>query len=121
MHFIFNNVSPQNMDVKVKELLSLVREDFFPWLAQYIVVKRVALEQNFHQMYISLLEKVNSPTLDRQLLLETYSNIKILLYSDKTLANIAERTLLKNLGTWLGSITLAKNKPILLKVFHPLF
>jgi hypothetical protein len=51
------------MDQKVKELLSLVKEDYYPWLAQYIVVKRVALEQNFQQMYISLLEKVGSPLL----------------------------------------------------------
>lgn len=60
VHFIFNNVSAQNMDIKVKELVGLVKEEFYPWLAQYIVVKRVALEQNFQQMYISLLEKVNS-------------------------------------------------------------
>jgi CCR4-NOT transcription complex subunit 1 len=34
------------------------------------------------------------------------------LNSEKTVASSQERTLLKNLGTWLGLITLSKNKPI---------
>lgn len=37
-----------------------------------------------------------------------------MLKSDKGMANFSDRSLLKNLGHWLGMITLAKNKPILL-------
>ena len=37
----------------------------------------------------------------------------VLLTSDKAAANFSDRSLLKNLGHWLGMITLAKNKPIL--------
>lgn len=37
----------------------------------------------------------------------------MLLTSDKAAANFSIRSLLKNLGHWLGMITLAKNKPIL--------
>lgn len=33
--------------------------------------------------------------------------------SDKAAANFSDRSLLKNLGHWLGMVTLAKNKPIL--------
>ncbi len=33
--------------------------------------------------------------------------------SDKGIANFSDRSLLKNLGHWLGMLTLAKNKPIL--------
>ena len=119
VRFIFNNITLPNLDVKVREMLALVTSDFFPWLAQYIVVKRVALEQNYQQMYQAMLERVNSSVLDKLVLQETYSNVKILLYSDKTLANSSERGLLKNLGIWLGSLTLAKNKPILYKVSSP--
>lgn len=36
--------------------------------------------------------------------------------SDKAAANFSDRSLLKNLGHWLGMITLAKNKPILYTV-----
>lgn len=34
--------------------------------------------------------------------------------SDKSIANFSDRTLLKNLGHWLGMMTLAKNKPVLM-------
>lgn len=37
-----------------------------------------------------------------------------MLKSDKVMVNFSDRSLLKNLGHWLGLITLGKNKPILL-------
>lgn len=40
----------------------------------------------------------------------------MLLTSDKAAANFSDRSLLKNLGHWLGMITVAKNKPILYTV-----
>ena len=42
--------------------------------------------------------------------------LQVLLRSDKGVANFSDRTLLKNLGHWLGMITLGKNKPILKNV-----
>lgn len=38
----------------------------------------------------------------------------MLLRSDKSIANFSDRTLLKNLGHWLGMMTLGKNKPVLM-------
>lgn len=43
---------------------------------------------------------------------------KVLLQSDKVPANFSDRSLLKNLGHWLGLQTLARNKPILMKVLN---
>lgn len=40
--------------------------------------------------------------------------MQVLLRSDKSIANLSDRTLLKNLGHWLGMMTLAKNKPVLM-------
>ena len=40
---------------------------------------------------------------------------QILLCSDKEAANFSDRTLLKNLGHWLGMLTLARNRPILFR------
>jgi len=59
VHFIFNNISAQNLEAKGKELVNLIREEFYPWLAQYFVIKRVAIEPNFHQLYLSFFEKIN--------------------------------------------------------------
>ena len=39
--------------------------------------------------------------------------LQVLLSSDKGVANFSDRSLLKNLGHWLGMLTLARNKPIL--------
>lgn len=41
------------------------------------------------------------------------SFFKVLLRSDKGIANFSDRSLLKNLGHWLGMLTLGRNKPIL--------
>jgi CCR4-NOT transcription complex subunit 1 len=42
-----------------------------------------------------------------------FSSLQVLLLSDKGIANFSDRSLLKNLGHWLGMLTLARNKPIL--------
>jgi len=115
VHFIFNNLSLQNMTQKVKELLDIVQRQYYAWLAQYIVVKRASIEPNFHHIYLQFLDRLELPQLVLLVLLASYRNIKTLLSSDKITTSQSERTLLKNLGSWVGNLTLAKNKPILHK------
>ncbi|XP_033929606.1 CCR4-NOT transcription complex subunit 1-like isoform X9 [Melopsittacus undulatus] len=111
--FIFNNLSQSNMTQKVEELKETVKEEFMPWVSQYLVMKRVSIEPNFHSLYSNFLDTLKNPEFNKMVLNETYRNIKVLLTSDKAAANFSDRSLLKNLGHWLGMITLAKNKPIL--------
>ncbi|XP_014196456.1 CCR4-NOT transcription complex subunit 1 isoform X8 [Simochromis diagramma] len=111
--FIFNNLSQSNMTQKVEELKETVKEEFMPWVSQYLVMKRVSIEPNFHSLYSNFLDTLKNPEFVKMVLNETYRNIKVLLTSDKAAANFSDRSLLKNLGHWLGMITLAKNKPIL--------
>lgn len=49
------------------------------------------------------------------LLETTFRNLRILLLSERLKTETSERSLLKNLGSWLGKLTLARNKPILYK------
>uniref|UniRef100_A0A4W4EPX1 CCR4-NOT transcription complex subunit 1 n=1 Tax=Electrophorus electricus TaxID=8005 RepID=A0A4W4EPX1_ELEEL len=114
--FIFNNLSQSNMSQKVEELKETVKEEFMPWVSQYLVMKRVSIEPNFHSLYSNFLDTLKNPEFVKMVLNETYRNIKVLLTSDKAAANFSDRSLLKNLGHWLGMITLAKNKPILYTV-----
>ncbi|KTG44811.1 hypothetical protein cypCar_00007123 [Cyprinus carpio] len=100
-------------DVPVEELKETVKEEFMPWVSQYLVMKRVSIEPNFHSLYSNFLDTLKNPEFVKMVLNETYRNIKVLLTSDKAAANFSDRSLLKNLGHWLGMITLAKNKPIL--------
>ncbi|XP_069595657.1 CCR4-NOT transcription complex subunit 1 isoform X3 [Ranitomeya imitator] len=111
--FIFNNLSQSNMTQKVEELKETVKDEFMPWVSQYLVMKRVSIELNFHSLYSNFLDSLKNLEFNKMVLVETYRNIKVLLTSDKAAANFSDRSLLKNLGHWLGMITLAKNKPIL--------
>jgi hypothetical protein len=43
----------------------------------------------------------------------SFRSFQVLLRSDKGIANFSDRSLLKNLGHWLGMLTLAKSRPIL--------
>ncbi len=110
--FIINNLSMSNMDQKVKEMKEVLRDEHVRWFSNYIVVKRASIEPNFHGLYVTFLDALNHPLVNRYILLETFNNIRLLLNSEKTASSSSERTLLKNLGVWLGAITLAKNRPI---------
>ncbi|KAG0302024.1 hypothetical protein BGZ98_007861, partial [Dissophora globulifera] len=110
--FIVNNVSQTNIDVKLAEMKDLLRESAYRWFSNYIVVKRASIEPNYHVLYLQFLDGLQSPLLHRHILQETFANIKILINSEKTVQSSSDRTLLKNLGSWLGGMTLARNKPI---------
>lgn len=110
--FAINNVSFENLEAKVNETKDLLIPPFFDWFADYLVVKRASIEPNFHKVYIEYLKSLQSQELEKQVIYETLSNIKTLLNSPKTVTSSQERSLLKNLGTWLGGITLAQGKPI---------
>jgi len=42
VHFIINNITIMNIEQKVKELKTHVVSEFWPWFANYLVVKRAA-------------------------------------------------------------------------------
>ncbi|KAI7893233.1 CCR4-Not complex component, Not1-domain-containing protein [Mucor mucedo] len=113
--FIINNVAENNMTSKVTELSKILDPALFQWFSHYLIVKRISLEPNNHELYVHLLDAMQNKVLVSHVLAETFSNILILLNSEKTISNSSERSLLKNLGSWLGRLTLAKNKPILHK------
>lgn len=99
----------------MRELMKDQDEEFLRWLAQYLVMKRVTLEQNFQPLYNNFLVALGDDKLNMFVKQETFRNIKILLRSDKRQAasNFGDRQLLKNLGHWLGLISVARDQPIL--------
>lgn len=111
--FIFNNLSQINLSQKCDELREIITEEHWPWVAQYLVMKRASIEPNFHTLYSNFLDTLKVSEINRIVIYETFRNIKVLLRSDKGIANFSDRSLLKNLGHWLGLLMLAKNRPIL--------
>uniref|UniRef100_A0A2A4JSL1 CCR4-NOT transcription complex subunit 1 n=1 Tax=Heliothis virescens TaxID=7102 RepID=A0A2A4JSL1_HELVI len=111
--FIFNNLSQLNLQTKCEELKEILTDEYYPWLSQYLVMKRASIELNFHALYSNFLDVLKIREVNKMVTKETYRNIKVLLRSDKGIANFSDRSLLKNLGHWLGMLTLARNQPIL--------
>jgi CCR4-NOT transcription complex subunit 1 len=110
--FIVNNVAHNNVETKVPDLQILLKPTAYKWFSSYLVASRVSLEINQQPLYLLVLDSLNSKLLVTRVIYETFCNIQILLNSEKTVSSSSERTLLKNLGSWLGRLTLGKNKPI---------
>jgi CCR4-NOT transcription complex subunit 1 len=108
--FIMNNLSISNTEEKSKELTEYLKEEHYSWFAQYLVMKRLSIERNHHEMYLMFLEKINSKTLNHEVLQFTYENCKVLLASELLISSSEERELLRNLGSWLGMITIGSDQ-----------
>jgi CCR4-NOT transcription complex subunit 1 len=111
--FIVNNIARDNLEAKTEELRGLLEPPYFPWFANYLVVKRVSTMPNLHPIYLTLLETLSWSELFKAILDTTYHNATKLLSSPSITSSSSERSLLRNLGIWLGQITLARNKPLL--------
>ncbi|KAK4047270.1 CCR4-NOT core subunit cdc39 [Microbotryomycetes sp. JL221] len=110
--FIVNNLAPSNFDAKVMEMMDRIDSAHFAWFAHYLVARRVSIEPNNHGLYQRFLDALAMPSLINRVLHETYVKLATLLNSEKTVQSSTERTLLKNLGSWLGGLTLARDRPI---------
>ncbi|KAK2749269.1 hypothetical protein FQN55_003591 [Onygenales sp. PD_40] len=110
--FILNNVSEQNIEGKLKDLKDVLQAEHHQWFASYLVEERAKLQPNFQQLYLDLLDLIGDKTLWAEVLRETYVSAIRLLNAESTMNSATERTHLKNLGGWLGSLTIAKDKPI---------
>ncbi|KAK7693143.1 hypothetical protein QCA50_002709 [Cerrena zonata] len=87
-------------------------EKYARWFANYLVDQRVSTEPNNHQLYIRFLDALDTNALFKFVLHETLVKSAMLLNSEKTVQLGSERTILKNIASWLGSITLSRDQPI---------
>ncbi|OQR91282.1 CCR4-NOT transcription complex subunit [Achlya hypogyna] len=113
LHFIVNNMSISTLEAKLPEVRHLLAPDFYPWFAQYLVAKRVATQPNYHAVYLIFMEKVKAPALETAIFKTCLQQVRALLTSGTITTNSQQRTLLKNLGSWMGLMTLGRNKPLL--------
>lgn len=109
--FVLNNVSERNLREKINDLTEAVEERHHQWFANYLVEERAKMQPNFQQLYLDMLDLFNDKTLWDEVLRETYVSVIRMLNTDATLGS-TERGHLKNLGSWLGSLTIARDQPI---------
>ena len=115
VQFLVNNLAPSNVEQKAQELRDMLDPKYFGWLGHFLVVKRISTQANFHSLYLSFLDNLGDygKGLVEAILSSVYHNIGKLLRSPKITTSSSERSYLKNLGIWLGQITLARNRPVL--------
>jgi CCR4-NOT transcription complex subunit 1 len=114
IYFIINNIAKANLVSKTNELKGMLDAgSYYNWFANYMVVKRISSQPNLHPIYLNIVDILDSPALVKAMVNSAYFNATKLLVSTKITTSSSERSLLRNLGVWLGQITLARNKPIL--------
>ncbi|XP_019056501.1 PREDICTED: CCR4-NOT transcription complex subunit 1-like [Tarenaya hassleriana] len=90
--FIINNISAANMESKAKDFAEILCQQYYPWFARYMVMKRVSIEPNFHDLYLKFLDKVNSKVLYKEIVQASYENCKVLLGSELIKSSSEEST-----------------------------
>ncbi|KAH9981460.1 Not1-domain-containing protein [Lactifluus volemus] len=113
--FIINNLAPVNINSKLEDMRVHFKEDHSRWFANYLVDQRISTEPNNHQLYLQFLDGLDRPSLLGFILQETVIKSAVMLNSEQTMHSSSERSVLKNLGSWLGSTTLARDRPIKFK------
>lgn len=110
--FIVNNLAPSNFDSKLLEMKEQFPDDYSRWFAHYLVDQRISTEPNNHTLYLRFLDALDKQGLAKLILQETFVKSASMLNSERTMQSGAERATLKNIASWLGTITLARDSPI---------
>jgi len=114
INFIFNSMSKSNILDKSNDLkLILINDNVIKWFSNFFILNRISVEYNNHQIYYELITYIDSKELNQLLIKDTISFIRKLLLSETIAKDAKEKKVMINLGSWLGIMTIAKNKPIL--------
>lgn len=110
--FVLNNITEGTLQSMCEELREMVERRHQQWFASHLVEERAKMQPNYHHVYLELVKIFEDKSLWSQVLRETYISVARMLNSEATMQNSTERTHLKNLGGWLGLLTLARDRPI---------
>lgn len=110
--FVINNLSKDNMTTKMSDMKEALTQEHYQWFASYLVEQRARLEPNNQEMYFNFVSMFNDNLLMSEIIRETFVSIVKMMSAESTINSATERSHLKNLGGWLGSLTLAQDKPI---------
>ncbi|CCH44325.1 CCR4-NOT transcription complex subunit 1 [Wickerhamomyces ciferrii] len=108
--FLVNNLTTDNFASKSQELKTILQPANYHWFATYLVGQRVKTEANNINLYGSLVEVIEDELFSEYVTSVALEEVSDLL--NEADSSITERNHLKNIGSWLGRITLAINKPL---------
>ena len=115
IQFILNQLNPNNLKEKAKEIKLICNNDnLIKAFSDTLISNRITSEINNHQNYYDLINYMENKDLIYYQIADTLKYIQKIIFN-KSLEDQKEKTILKNLGNWLGMLTLKRNKPILAK------
>jgi len=112
---IFETLNKSNILEKSLEIKKLLGDDekLIRWFSYYFITTKINHWKNIpFRVFNELFKEINNPKLSKYILKDTINYIQELLSLDCLYIDDKCKSLLKNLGTWLGFNTLSKNKPI---------
>lgn len=101
-----NNLTQSNVKEKASILSNLIEQKYFGWFCELCTLRAIQ-EPNYMDSYISLFQNIGQSQYE-QLIRQAL----ILVTKSFNIANI-EKNHYKNLGLWVGKLTVAQNRPIL--------
>lgn len=106
--FSVNNMTGENL--RLSEIQEVLTESYFAWFSDYLVSDRAKAEPNNHELYSTLVKSLGNPIFFEYILNVSLKEVDHIIRNFKD--SRSERNQLKNLGAWLGRITLANDKPL---------
>lgn len=112
IQFALNNIDQSSLREKFEKIRGSVTRRHQQWFAVHLVQERAKVQPNLHQTYLELVRLFEDNALWAEIQRATLICLQQLLNSEATMHNSTERAHLKNLGGFLGMLTLARDKPI---------
>lgn len=112
IQFALNNIDQSSLRSRFDVIRESVKRKNQQWFAIHLVQERAKMQPNLHQMYLDLVKLFEDNALWTEIQRATLICVSQMLNSESTMHSSTERTHLKNLGGWLGMLTLARDKPI---------
>lgn len=112
IQFALNNIDQSSLRSRFDAIRESVERRHQQWFAIHLVQERAKMQPNLHQMYLELVRLFEDNALWAEIQRATLVCVHQILNSESTMQSSTERSHLKNLGGWLGMLTLARDKPI---------
>lgn len=112
IQFALNNIDQSSLRSRFDAIRDSVQRKHQQWFAIHLVQERAKMQPNLHQMYLDLVKLFEDNTMWTEMQRATLICVSQMLNSESIVHSSTERTHLKNLGGWLGMLTLARDKPI---------
>lgn len=112
IQFGLNNLTASKLQGVFADVRQILEYRYQQWFASHLVEERAKMQPNYHQVYLDFVRLFQDKSLSAEVLRQTYVSVARMINSESTMQNSTERTHLKNLGAWLGLLTIARDQPI---------